>query len=71
MQSPHSLYSRGVTPRVALFARRPRPARVETRLCPPLTARQALDLYRAFLAVTLQRAATALARMDLGRSSVV
>lgn len=35
---------------LVIFAKAPRPGRVKTRLCPPLTPRQAADLYRAFLA---------------------
>ena len=35
--------------RLVLFAKRPRPGRVKTRLVPPLTPEQALELYRAFL----------------------
>jgi len=35
--------------RLMLFAKRPRTGRVKTRLCPPLTAEQALVLYRGFL----------------------
>ena len=35
--------------RLLLFAKRPRLGQVKTRLVPPLDARQALDLYRAFL----------------------
>lgn len=35
--------------RLILFARRPRPGRVKTRLTPPLSPGQALELYRAFL----------------------
>ncbi len=35
--------------RIVLFAKRPRLGRVKTRLVPPLTPRQALDLYRAIL----------------------
>lgn len=36
--------------RLLLFAKRPRLGKVKTRLCPPLRAEQALELYRAFLA---------------------
>jgi rSAM/selenodomain-associated transferase 1 len=35
--------------RLILFAKRPRPGEVKTRCVPPLTAGQALTLYRAFL----------------------
>jgi len=35
--------------RLVLFAKRPRLGHVKTRLVPPLTAEQALELYRAFL----------------------
>lgn len=35
--------------RLVLFAKRPRLGKVKTRLCPPLRAEQALELYRAFL----------------------
>ena len=36
--------------RVLLFAKRPRPGKVKTRLTPPLSAEQAAEVYRAFLA---------------------
>lgn len=36
--------------RIVLFAKRPRPGHVKTRLTPPLSTDQALRLYRAFLA---------------------
>ena len=35
--------------RLILFAKRPRRGKVKTRFVPPLTAGQALTLYRAFL----------------------
>ncbi len=35
---------------VAIMAKVPRPGEVKTRLCPPLTAEQAAELYRCFLA---------------------
>jgi rSAM/selenodomain-associated transferase 1 len=35
--------------RLILFAKQPRAGHVKTRLTPPLTAEEALDLYRAFL----------------------
>jgi rSAM/selenodomain-associated transferase 1 len=40
--------------RIVLFAKRPRLGRVKTRLCPPLSPQQALELYRAFLADQLR-----------------
>lgn len=40
--------------RLILFAKRPRLGRVKTRLVPPLTPEQALELYRAFLADQLR-----------------
>lgn len=45
---------------VVLFAKSPRPGRVKTRLCPPLTHGQAARLYRA-MAVDCWRAARAAA----------
>lgn len=43
--------------RLAVFARAPRLGRVKTRLCPPLTATQALRLHRALAEDTLERLA--------------
>ncbi|HXK26128.1 MAG TPA: TIGR04282 family arsenosugar biosynthesis glycosyltransferase [Myxococcota bacterium] len=40
-----------------VFARRPEPGRVKTRLCPPFTATQACEFYRALLADVLEASA--------------
>jgi uncharacterized protein len=37
-------------PAIAIVAKAPRPGAVKTRLCPPLTAEDAAELYRAFVA---------------------
>ena len=42
---------------LAIFAKEPLPARVKTRLVPPLTPAEAADLYGAMLAAILDRAA--------------
>jgi rSAM/selenodomain-associated transferase 1 len=42
--------ARSLTAAVVLLGKLPRPGRVKTRLCPPLTPAQAADLYRAFFA---------------------
>jgi rSAM/selenodomain-associated transferase 1 len=42
-----------------VFAKRPEPGRVKTRLCPPLTAEQAAELYRCLLADVLDESARA------------
>jgi len=39
----------GSIPAVVYFAKAPRPGQVKTRLCPPLTPREAAHLYAAFL----------------------
>lgn len=40
---------------ILLFAKAPVPGGVKTRLCPPLTPRQASDLHRQFVADTLRQ----------------
>jgi len=40
-----------------VFARRPEPGRVKTRLCPPFTPTQACEFYRALLADVLEASA--------------
>ena len=42
-------------PALAIFAKQPLPGQVKTRLCPPLTAEQAADLYEVSLRETLDR----------------
>ena len=42
-------------PALLVFAKVPEPGRVKTRLCPPLTPRQAAALYQAFLRDALDR----------------
>mgnify|MGYP001267714192 CR=1 FL=1 len=42
-------------PTLAIFAKQPLPGRVKTRLCPPLTAQQAAELYEVSLRETLLR----------------
>lgn len=42
-------------PTLAIFAKQPVAGQVKTRLCPPLTALQARDLYQVCLAETVQR----------------
>ena len=42
-------------PALLVFAKAPEPGRVKTRLCPPLTPRQAAALYDAFLRDALDR----------------
>ena len=51
--------------RLVLFAKRPRLGHVKTRLVPPLTAEQALVLYRAFLTDQLDFLDTFRKRCDL------
>lgn len=41
---------------LGIFAKQPRPGRVKTRLCPPLTLDQAAELYHCCLKETLHRA---------------
>jgi rSAM/selenodomain-associated transferase 1 len=41
--------------RLAVFAKAPRLGKVKTRLCPPLSAEQALELHRALVEDTLDR----------------
>lgn len=48
-----------------MFAKVPRPGRVKTRLCPPLTAQQAAGLYAAMLADVLARTAEIALELDL------
>jgi len=48
-----------------VFARRPEPGRVKTRLCPPFTPLQAAELYRAMLADVLDVSAALAARHGL------
>jgi rSAM/selenodomain-associated transferase 1 len=43
---------------ILLFAKAPLPGYVKTRLCPPLTAEQASDLHRLFVAKTLRKTLT-------------
>lgn len=50
---------------IVVFAKRPEPGRVKTRLCPPFTPDQAVDLYRAMLADVLEVTADAAARLGL------
>ena len=38
---------------IAIMAKQPEPGKVKTRLCPPLTPREAADLYGAFLLDTV------------------
>lgn len=40
---------------LAIFAKQPQPGRVKTRLCPPLTPRQAARLYHCCLRETMRR----------------
>lgn len=40
---------------LGIFAKQPQPGQVKTRLCPPLTAQQAADLYRCSLRETVSR----------------
>ena len=47
--------ARAGRPALVVFAKVPEPGRVKTRLCPPLTARQAAALYEAFLRDALDR----------------
>ena len=54
--------SRGV---LIVFARRPEPGRVKTRLCPPFTPAQAAALYRAMLADVLEASASMAAEAGL------
>jgi len=42
---------------LGIFAKEPRPGRVKTRLCPPLTAEQAAQLYAVALQETVERMA--------------
>lgn len=42
---------------VGIFAKQPRPGQVKTRLCPPLSATEAAELYRVSLEETVQRLA--------------
>ena len=42
---------------VVIMAKEPVPGKVKTRLCPPLTPREAADLYAAFLLDTVERVA--------------
>lgn len=44
---------------IVVFAKAPRPGRVKTRLCPPLSPDQAADLYRCMLADVLAETARA------------
>jgi rSAM/selenodomain-associated transferase 1 len=48
-----------------VFAKRPEPGRVKTRLCPPFTPAQAALLYRAMLADVLDASAALAARRGL------
>lgn len=48
-----------------VFAKRPEPGRVKTRLCPPLTPAQAAELYRAMLADVLETSAEMATRCGL------
>lgn len=41
---------------IVIFAKAPVPGKVKTRLCPPLTHRQAAELYRAFARDTIELA---------------
>jgi len=50
-QKDHPLNQSGSA--IAVMAKRPKPGKVKTRLCPPLTPRQAADLYEAFLLDTV------------------
>jgi uncharacterized protein len=48
-----------------VFARRPEPGRVKTRLCPPFTPTQACDFYRSLLADVLEASAEMAAAAEL------
>lgn len=50
---------------IAVFAKRPWPGEVKTRLCPPLTPGQAADLYRCMLDDVLEATAEAARALDL------
>jgi rSAM/selenodomain-associated transferase 1 len=51
--------------RLILFAKRPRLGRVKTRLVPPLSSQQALDLYRVFLDDSARLVATLQGSVDV------
>jgi rSAM/selenodomain-associated transferase 1 len=48
---------------LVVFAKQPAPGRVKTRLCPPLTAEQAAELYGCMLDDVLEASAAAAARL--------
>lgn len=50
---------------LVVFAKRPQPGRVKTRLCPTFTPLQAAELYRAMLADVLEVSAATAARRGL------
>ncbi len=50
---------------LGVFAKQPRPGQVKTRLCPPLTPRQAADFYQVCLRETLRRVGQADRRLVL------
>ncbi len=50
---------------LVVFAKAPRPGTVKTRLCPPLTAEQAAELYACMLDDVLELSAAACARLGL------
>ena len=49
---------------VVVFAKAPRPGRVKTRMCPPLSGAQAAALYSAMLADVLEATAAFAAARD-------
>lgn len=50
---------------VIVFAKLPRPGEVKTRMCPPLTAVEASELYAGMLADVLETTARAARRLDI------
>jgi uncharacterized protein len=48
-------WRRNSVPGLGIFAKQPRPGAVKTRLCPPLTAAEAAELYRVSLEETVAR----------------